>query len=125
MGVPGHDQRDFEFATKYELPITRVVAKDAGEAGAPMGNEAEPGDGVIVNSNFLDGMSVEDAKADVITKAESGGWGEGHNRVAPARLGHFAPALLGYADPLHPLFPRKHWLRDRASAQGPASGHPA
>ncbi|MEM9310220.1 MAG: leucine--tRNA ligase [Pseudomonadota bacterium] len=77
MGVPGHDQRDFEFATKYDLPITRVVAKDVSEAGAPTGSEAEPGDGVIVNSDFLDGKSVEEAKADVIARAEQGGWGEG------------------------------------------------
>ncbi|MEO1647629.1 MAG: leucine--tRNA ligase [Pseudomonadota bacterium] len=77
MGVPGHDQRDFEFATKYELLIARVVAKDVSEADAPMGDEAEPGDGVIVNSDFLNGLSVEDAKADVIAKAEEGGWGEG------------------------------------------------
>ncbi len=77
MGVPGHDQRDFEFATKYELPIQRVVAKDRDSADAPMGDEAEPGDGVIVNSDFLDGMRVEDAKADVIKRAEDGGWGEG------------------------------------------------
>ncbi|MDJ0978317.1 MAG: leucine--tRNA ligase [Erythrobacter sp.] len=77
MGVPGHDQRDFEFATKYKLPIARVVARDVSEADAPMGTEAEPGDGVIVNSDFLDGMSVEDAKADVIARAEKEGWGEG------------------------------------------------
>ena len=77
MGVPGHDQRDFEFATKYDLPIARVVAKDASAADAPMGGEAESGDGVIVNSDFLDGMSVEDAKAEVISRAESGGWGKG------------------------------------------------
>jgi leucyl-tRNA synthetase len=77
MGVPGHDQRDFEFATKYELPITRVVAKELSEASAPMGNEAEPGDGVCVNSDFLDGMSVEEGKAEVIKRAEDGGWGEG------------------------------------------------
>ncbi|AWW73371.1 leucine--tRNA ligase [Erythrobacter sp. KY5] len=77
MGVPGHDQRDFEFATKYSLPIQRVVARDASEADAPMGDEAEPGDGVIVNSDFLDGRSVEDAKAEVIARAENGGWGKG------------------------------------------------
>ena len=77
MGVPGHDQRDFEFATKYALPITRVVAKDVSEAGAPMGDEAEAGDGVCVNSEFLDGKLVEDAKADVIARAEDGGWGKG------------------------------------------------
>lgn len=77
MGVPGHDQRDFEFATKYELPIARVVASDLAGAEAPMGDEAEPGDGVVVNSDFLDGMSVEDAKAEVIGRAEDGDWGEG------------------------------------------------
>ncbi len=77
MGVPGHDQRDFEFATKYELPIMRVVATDPARAGDPFKGGAEAGDGVIVNSDFLDGMSVEDAKQAVITRAESGGWGEG------------------------------------------------
>ena len=77
MAVPGHDQRDFEFATKYGLPIPRVVASNAGEAGKPFEGEAEPGDGVIVNSDFLDGMSVEDAKAEVIRRAEDGSWGQG------------------------------------------------
>jgi leucyl-tRNA synthetase len=77
MGVPGHDQRDFEFATKYGLPIARVVASDPAKADAPFAGEAEAGDGVIVNSDFLNGMSVEDAKQAVITRAESGGWGEG------------------------------------------------
>ncbi|MCL9982199.1 MAG: leucine--tRNA ligase [Erythrobacter sp.] len=77
MGVPGHDQRDFEFATKYELPIMRVVATDPARADEPFKGEAEAGDGVIVNSDFLTGMSVEDAKQAVITRAESGGWGEG------------------------------------------------
>ncbi|WDA42477.1 leucine--tRNA ligase [Erythrobacter sp. BLCC-B19] len=77
MGVPGHDQRDFEFATKYELPILRVVASDPAQADAPFKGEAEAGDGVIVNSDFLNGMTVEAAKQAVITRAEQGGWGEG------------------------------------------------
>lgn len=77
MGVPGHDQRDFEFATKYELPIMRVVATDPARAEEPFKGEAEAGDGVIVNSDFLNGLSVEDAKQAVITRAEAGGWGEG------------------------------------------------
>ncbi|RNJ61352.1 MAG: leucine--tRNA ligase [Porphyrobacter sp. IPPAS B-1204] len=77
MGVPGHDQRDFEFATKYELPILRVVATDPARADEPFKGEAEAGDGVIVNSDFLNGRSVEDAKQAVITRAESEGWGEG------------------------------------------------
>jgi leucyl-tRNA synthetase len=77
MAVPGHDQRDFEFATKYALPIPRVVAASVEEADKPFDGEAEAGDGVVVNSDFLDGMSVEDAVREVIARAESGGWGEG------------------------------------------------
>ncbi|MFN3943649.1 MAG: leucine--tRNA ligase [Allosphingosinicella sp.] len=77
FGVPAHDQRDFEFATKYGLPIRRVVAASADEADKPVAGEAESGGGVIVNSRFLDGMDVEAAKAEVIRRAEAEGWGEG------------------------------------------------
>ncbi|MCB5425574.1 leucine--tRNA ligase [Altererythrobacter sp. CC-YST694] len=77
MAVPGHDQRDFDFATKYGLPITRVIAASAADANKPFAGEAEAGDGVCVNSGFLDGMSVADAKAAVIARAEGEGWGEG------------------------------------------------
>ncbi|MET4132511.1 leucyl-tRNA synthetase [Porphyrobacter sp. MBR-155] len=77
MGVPGHDQRDFDFATKYALPITRVVANDPARADDPFKGEAEAGDGVIVNSGFLNGMSVDDAIQAVITRAEGEGWGTG------------------------------------------------
>ena len=77
MGVPGHDQRDFEFATKYSLPILRVVAANPEEAEAPLAGEALVGAGLIVNSDFLDGMDVEEAKASVILRAEREGWGRG------------------------------------------------
>ena len=77
MAVPGHDQRDFEFAAKYGLPILRVVAPSAAEADKPFAGEAEAGDGVLVHSDFLDGQSVAAAKAAVIARAESGGWGTG------------------------------------------------
>ena len=76
MAVPGHDQRDFDFATKYRLPIVRVIAASAAEADAEM-TEAEAGDGVCVNSGFLDGLPVDAAKKEVIARAEAGGWGKG------------------------------------------------
>jgi leucyl-tRNA synthetase len=76
MAVPGHDQRDFDFATKYNLPILRVIAPSAAGADAPL-TEAESGDGVCVNSGFLDGMPVAAAKKEVIARAEAGGWGQG------------------------------------------------
>jgi leucyl-tRNA synthetase len=76
FGVPAHDQRDFEFATKYGLPIPRVVAPSVDRADEPV-TEAYTDGGVIVNSGFLDGMDVEAAKAAVIARAEAEGWGEG------------------------------------------------
>ncbi|HCS16459.1 MAG TPA: leucine--tRNA ligase, partial [Erythrobacter sp.] len=77
MAVPGHDQRDFEFATKYGLPISRVVASSVDEAGKGFDGEAEAGEGVLVNSDFLDGMEVEDAKREIIRRIEQQGRGSG------------------------------------------------
>nr|WP_302054023.1 leucine--tRNA ligase [Sphingomonas tagetis] len=77
FGVPAHDQRDFEFASKYGLPIRRVVSD--GDKTAPDFTDAEAysGPGTLVNSHFLDGMDVADAKREVIQRAEAGGWGTG------------------------------------------------
>ncbi|AKM11284.1 leucine--tRNA ligase [Croceicoccus naphthovorans] len=75
MAVPGHDQRDFEFATKYGLPIKRVVAASKADADKPFEGEAEAGEGIVVNSDFLSGLSVEDAKTAIITRAAEDGWG--------------------------------------------------
>ncbi|MEZ5680812.1 MAG: leucine--tRNA ligase [Erythrobacter sp.] len=77
MAVPGHDQRDFEFATKYGLPIPRVVAVSVEEADKPFAGEAEAGDGVIVNSDFITGRSVEEAKREIISRIEAEGRGQG------------------------------------------------
>jgi len=77
FGVPGHDQRDFEFATRYDLPIKRVVAASPELASEPIGEEAENAYGVAVNSQFLDGLTTEQAQAEVIRRAESAGWGKG------------------------------------------------
>ncbi|HSJ30394.1 MAG TPA: leucine--tRNA ligase [Longimicrobiales bacterium] len=60
MAVPGHDERDFEFATQFGLPITRVIA--AGDDDATTGlDEAYVGEGVLVNSGEFDGMKSGDA----------------------------------------------------------------
>ena len=77
MGVPAHDQRDLDFARKYRLPVPRVIAD--GDATDPVfdGNTAYSGPGTLVNSRFLDGMGIDEAKATVIAKAEAEGWGTG------------------------------------------------
>jgi leucyl-tRNA synthetase len=77
FGVPGHDQRDFEFANQYHLPINRVVAGSADQAAEPIGEEAETAPGVSVNSRFLDGLTTEQAGAEIIRRAEEAGWGRG------------------------------------------------
>ncbi|MBO9574639.1 MAG: leucine--tRNA ligase [Sphingobium sp.] len=76
FGCPAHDQRDLDFARKYMLPVTRVVAPE-GEAETPIHDEAYTGPGKLVHSRFLDGMDVEAAKAEVIRRAEAEGWGTG------------------------------------------------
>ncbi len=77
FGVPAHDQRDLDFARKYDLPVTRVVSDGHQEAPLFEGDVAYTGPGTLVNSHFLDGMDIEDAKRTVIRRAEDDGWGTG------------------------------------------------
>ncbi len=65
MAVPGHDQRDFEFASRFRLPIVRVVADDGQDAGTPL-DEAYSGGGRLVNSGDFDGLDVDEAKQQVV-----------------------------------------------------------
>jgi leucyl-tRNA synthetase len=72
FGCPAHDQRDIEFARKYKLAILPVVApKDGGEVTLPFTD-----DGVLVNSDFLNGLSVAEAKKAIAQKLESTGQGK-------------------------------------------------
>ncbi len=76
FGVPAHDVRDYEFATKFKLPIRRVVAADVSAADEPV-VEAETERGVAVNSDFLDGLASDAASAEIVKRAEQAGWGQG------------------------------------------------
>jgi leucyl-tRNA synthetase len=78
FGCPGHDERDHEFATKYGLPIIPVVMPEGADA-ASFSVAAEPfvEDGVIINSDFLNGLTVEDAKIEVIERLEKMRVGQG------------------------------------------------
>ncbi len=77
FGCPAHDQRDLDFARRYRLPVTRVVAEGDDEDSDFEGDTAYTGPGRIVNSHFLNGMSVDEAKAAVIALAEQQDWGHG------------------------------------------------
>ncbi|MDI3313264.1 MAG: leucine--tRNA ligase [Mycobacterium sp.] len=69
MAVPGHDQRDWEFAREFGLPVIEVIA------GGDISQAAYTGDGVLVNSGYLDGMDVAAAKQAVIARLEADGRG--------------------------------------------------
>ncbi len=62
MAVPAHDQRDFDFARKFELPIKAVVQPDGASLDSETMTEAYPGDGVMVNSGPLDGVKAGKGK---------------------------------------------------------------
>ncbi len=76
FGVPAHDQRDLDFARKYSLPVKRVVSDGQETDAQYAGDEAYTGPGKIVNSAFLDGMTVEAAQQAIIQRADSEGWGK-------------------------------------------------
>ena len=77
MGVPGHDQRDFEFAKKYGLPITIVVQPDGEPLSVETMTEAKPGAGTLVESGEFNGLAWEEANRRMTAAAEERKIGEG------------------------------------------------
>jgi leucyl-tRNA synthetase len=76
FGCPAHDQRDLDFARKYGRPVIPVVLQPGVDpASFQVGSEAYLGDGTMINSEFLDGLSIEAAKEKIAQLAESGGFG--------------------------------------------------
>jgi leucyl-tRNA synthetase len=80
MAVPAHDERDFEFATTYGLPIRQVVAPRDGEVDAAVAYVAHSDDEVLVNSDRFSGMTSPDGKRAIIEWLEAEQLG--HGRVA-------------------------------------------
>jgi leucyl-tRNA synthetase len=74
MAVPGHDERDHAFARKYSLPIVRVLS---GGESEDIQVQAHTGDGFLLNSGFLDGLSKDEASTKMISWLESQGLGKG------------------------------------------------
>jgi len=77
MGVPGHDQRDFEFARKYGLPVRVVVQPDGAPLDGDTLQEAYDGDGVLVGSGPWDGLPWPEANRKMTADAKARGIGEG------------------------------------------------
>jgi leucyl-tRNA synthetase len=78
FGCPAHDQRDLDFARKYDLPVREVVLPQGADADSfTVGKDAYTGPGHIFRSGFLDGMEIEAAKDAAIERIESMNLGEG------------------------------------------------
>ncbi len=71
MAVPAHDQRDWEFATAFGLPVVQVIS------GGDVTESAWTGDGTLVSSGDLDGLTVDEAETRVIAQLEEKGTGRG------------------------------------------------
>ncbi len=76
MAVPGHDERDWEFANRFHIPIVEVV-KPAGTQTSDITKEAFTDEGVAVNSGFINGLKTEKAKNKVIEWLEANSLGKG------------------------------------------------
>ncbi len=79
FGCPAHDQRDFDFAKKYNLKILRVVKENKDNNTQEKLNSAFTGDGFLINSEFLDGLDVENAKIRAILELEKKR--RGHSKI--------------------------------------------
>ncbi|MDO4513724.1 MAG: leucine--tRNA ligase [Lachnospiraceae bacterium] len=81
MAVPAHDERDWEFAKKFNLPIIQVVAKDGEEVDVNAAAFTDVATGILVNSDFLNGLEVKDAKEKMIAHLEE-------NKIGNAKVNY-------------------------------------
>lgn len=88
MAVPAHDQRDYDFAKVFNLPIIQVLE------GGDISEKAFEEDGAHINSGFLNGMGKEDGIKAAIDYAKEKGSAK-QNQLQTARLGFLPSALLG------------------------------
>ena len=77
VGVPGHDRRDFEFATAFGLPVIRVVVgRDGDTSDLTRIEQVQEAEGTMVHSEFLDGLDIHRATAIIMDYLEKKGWGK-------------------------------------------------
>ena len=98
MAVPGHDERDFEFAEKFEIPINRVIARADGDeekVRSPVFRAGHHG-----KLREYDGMDADACKAKIISDLEAKNVGQRCGQLQAARLDFLPPTLLGRTDPL-------------------------
>jgi len=77
VGVPGHDKRDFEFAKEFGIDVIRVVVgKDGDKSEITKKEQVQEEEGIMINSDFLDGMDIHEATKKIMDYMEEKGWGK-------------------------------------------------
>jgi leucyl-tRNA synthetase len=76
VGVPGHDARDYDFATAFNIPIKRVISPKIGEDNPIQSPQDVIEEGFIINSDFLNSLQPVDAIKKIVAYAEEKGWGK-------------------------------------------------
>ncbi len=106
MAVPAHDERDYEFAKKFGLEIREVISTDKGIA-----TDASIGEGTMVNSGEFTGMPSAQGRKKIVEWMEAKGHRPRHSELQIARLGVFAPKILGRTHSDRGLRESAVWLR--------------
>ena len=124
MAVPAHDERDFEFAKQFGLPIVKVVMPKGADPDEVLESAfvEHTVDEVMVNSGRFTGRPAADRLARDRRLAGGAGQGPDRRHLPAARLAGQPPALLGHADPGHPLRAVRHGPGPRGPAAGAAAG---
>jgi leucyl-tRNA synthetase len=124
MGVPAHDERDFEFAKKYHLPIKPVIDVAGREYSTDAWQSWYSEHGRCVNSGKYDGLDFKAATDAVAADLKRLGSRREAGDVAAARLGHLAAALLGLPDSDDSLFRLRHGAGARGAIAGALAREP-
>lgn len=112
VGVPGHDARDFEFASTFKLPIKRVITSKEGKDEPINSVEDVIEEGIIIHSDILNGLSVSDAIKKVTSVAQEEGWGK------PVTTYHLRDWLISrqrYWGPPIPMIYCEHCAKEQKS----------
>ncbi len=123
MAVPAHDERDFAFAQRFGLPITRVIAapEDADDAPLPAAYVSKATTDRLVNSGAYTGLPQPEGFARIVADLAAAGPGLADGHLSHPRLAGQPTASLGHAHPGRLL--RGHAVvRHRAHPRGPAAG---
>ena len=124
MGVPAHDERDFEFAKKYRLPIRPVIDVDGRAYSTDAWHAWYSEHGRCVNSGKYDGLDFKAATDSGGSRPRAARSRREAGDVAAARLGHLAAALLGLPDSDDSLFRVRHGAGARGAIAGALAREP-